>query len=675
MAVSDLGVILFTTALLCYLLGGLAAVIFSSNQKAANLLAHVSALMGGVFGAAAALRVLATEEPVTLTVWEIAKNVPFTFQVDSLSAFFLLIISLLTAAVSVYSIGYVTEYYPRKTIGWLGGLLNFFVLSMVAVVTVQSAFVFLLAWEVMSLISFLLVMYEHEKNDVRTAGYVYVVMTHLGTVFIVISFLLLFLFTNSLDFAVFAERGTGLPASLKNLIFLLCFIGFGTKAGMVPLHVWLPRAHPAAPSHISALMSAVMIKTAIYGLIRVTYDFLGGGPWWWGVVVIGLGLLSAFLGILLGLAQNDMKRFLAYSSAENMGIILVGLGASLLLYSQHYPLLGALALTAALYHILNHAVFKGLLFMGAGSVLFSAHTKNINELGGLIHRMPWTALFFLIGGASLAALPPLGGFISEWATLQVLLHLSFDMNDWWLKLAGCIGAAVLGLSGAFAAGGVIKHFGTAFLAMPRSLHAEQAREVPVSMRLGMGVLALATILLGLWPGLVLNITNSISKQYFAQQIAGNALLYIPFAGQSGEMLSVSAPFAVFLGLLVLCLLLLRYKFGSSQYRIDETWNCGTTLIPGMAYTGTAYSHPVLVIFRKVTGMVRKVDTDQEYLYYPKRIRHSLSSRYNIESTLYKPLVRLTVVISQRIRTIQNGNLQSYLAYMVVTLIIALLSIR
>ena len=327
-------------------------------------------------GSAAASIVLLTDRPILFKAWTIVFDVVLRFRVDGLSAFFLLVISIAASAVSIYSIGYVTEYYGKKPVGLLSSGLNIFLLSMIAVVTVDNGLTFLIAWELMSIISFFLVMFDHEKPDIQRSGYVYVVMTHFGTLFITLSFLTLFLFTKSLDFQTFAQLGTHLPSSVKSVIFLMALVGFGTKAGIVPLHVWLPRAHPAAPSHVSALMSAVMIKTAVYGLLRVIYDFLGGGEAWWGTVIIVLGSISALLGILFGLADNDMKRFLAYSSAENMGIIFMGLGASILFYSDHQPLMGALALTALLYHVLNHSVFKGLLFMGAGAVLYFTRTKK-----------------------------------------------------------------------------------------------------------------------------------------------------------------------------------------------------------------------------------------------------------------------------------------------------------
>lgn len=665
-----LDTVLFVTTLSLFLFGAFAAAI-SQKPRMANMIAHTTSLLGGLTGTITALSVLFGQQTISLTAWNILTDISLSFRVDTLAAFFLFIICVLAVAVSIYSFGYVTEYYQKKNIGILGGGLNLFLLSMVLVVTVDNGLAFLISWELMSLVSFLLVMYEHERGEVRRAGYIYVVMTHVGTVFITLSFLTLFLFTGSFGFTVFENMSAEQPLWLKNLIFIMALIGFGTKAGIVPLHVWLPRAHPAAPSHISALMSAVMIKTAVYGILRVCFDFLGGGPVWWGGLVLTLGVLSAIIGILFGLSENDMKRFLAYSSAENMGIIFMGIGASLIFNAYEKPLLAALSLTAALYHVLNHAIFKGTLFMGAGAVVFAAHIRNVNELGGLIKRMPWTAALFLIGGLSLSALPPFNGFVSEWATYQSLFHLSFDIVSPWWKIFGGLAAAALGITGAFAAGGIIKHFGTAFLAMPRSEHAEQAVEVPLAMRVGMAILALFSLILGIWPGFVLAITENINEKIFHTHIAGDAILYLPFTGQQ-ESFFPGLLLVVLLGILLLGSILLRFFVGKSKVQIGETWNCGTALTPFMEYTGTSFSHPVLKIMQRLTGTHPSVEVYRQYAYYPRKFSYHLQNDHSIEKVAYKPVVMLLVKVSQVIRMIQNGNLQSYLAYMVITLIMVLL---
>ena len=671
----NVGVLLFNATLILYTIGSLTAFVSCKQPRSANWTAHAFSFLGGTCGMLTALSVLAGKTAAAISLWPIVNGISFSFRIDSLSAFFLLIVSIVAMAVSVYATSYVSEYYYKKNVGLLGGGLNLFLLSMVAVVTADNAFAFLLAWELMSIVSFGLVMFEHEREEVRTSGYIYVVMTHVATLFITLSFLALFLFTGTFSFVEFKHIAGGIPVWLKNSIFIMLLIGFGAKAGIVPLHIWLPRAHPAAPSHISALMSAVMIKTAVYGLLRVSMDIFGGGPAWWGAMILAAGVVSALLGIVYGLAENDMKRFLAYSSAENMGIIFMGIGAALLFQSFQLPTLAALALSAALYHCLNHAAFKGLLFMGAGSVLFATHTRNINQLGGLIRRMPVTAVLFLVGGVSLSAFPPLNGFISEWAIFQSLFHLSLDVPSLGIKLAGMISLAALGLTGALAAGGMVKHFGAAFLAMPRSEHAEQAREVPRTMQAGMVMLALSCIGLGVLPGFALRLVGSVCELIFQTQIHTESFFFMPFANNGeGALIPVAAGVSILIGL-ALTLAVVRLWFGRSQVTIDETWNCGTTINPAMEYSGTSFSNPVLVILQRFVGTRRTVDIHRHYAYYPRRIRHSMETHYSIEDIFYRPTVGLTVKLAHKIRGIQNGNLQSYLAYMVLALIIALLWIR
>ena len=667
--------ILFVITLSLFLAGSLTAVVSFNQPRTANLTAHAFSFLGGIFGTATALLALWGKTVAGLSLWQIVEGITLSFRIDSLSAFFLLIISLLSVAVSVYATGYVTEYYHKKNVGLLGGGLNLFLLSMVAVVTVDNAFVFLIAWELMSVVSFGLVMYEHEREEVRRAGYIYVAMTHVATLFITLSFLSMFLFTGTFSFLDFRNIAGVIPEWLRNSIFIMLLIGFGTKAGIVPLHIWLPQAHPAAPSHISALMSAVMIKTAVYGLLRVCLDLFDGGPVWWGVLLLAAGLVSAVFGIVYGLAENDMKRFLAYSSAENMGIIFMGIGAALLFHAYHLPLPAALALTAALYHSLNHAVFKGLLFMGAGAVIYATHTRNINELGGLIKRMPVTAVLFLVGGLSLSALPPFNGFISEWAIFQSLLHLSLDVPGVGVKLAGAVATAALGLTGAFAAGGMVKHFGTAFLAMPRSEHAEYAVEVPMPMRAGMFLLAFCCVLLGILPGFALGITENITEMIFHTQVQSASLFYMPFISVSEGLVVPGALWIALFALFFLTFAVLRRWLGSGKIRIDETWNCGASIQPTMEYTGTSFSNPVLVILRRFVGTRRVVDVHRHYDYYPRRISHSVETHYSVEAAFYRPAVAQTIKMAQKIRFIQSGNLQSYLAYMVIALIFALLWIR
>src|SRR5881409_559698 len=380
---------------------------------------------------------------------------------------------------------------------------------MTLVVLADDGFFFLLVWELMSLSSYFLVVTEHDKAEVRHAGFFYLIMTHVGTAFIFLTFLVFFREAGSFSFEAFRHSAYPLPEDIRTLAFLTALIGFGAKAGIVPLHVWLPYAHPAAPSHVSSLLSGVMIKTAIYGIVRVYFDFLGGEfPWWWGLVVLTVGAVSALLGVMYALMEHDLKSLLAYHSVENIGIILLGIGAGMIFQSYGLASLAALGLLAGLYHTINHAVFKGLLFMGAGALLSATHTRNMEEYGGLIRKMPWTAFFFLIGAVSISALPPSNGFVSEWLVFQSLF-LSFQLPDLFLKLMLPIAAAMLALTGVLALACFVKAFGISFLALPRSAHARHAEEVPVSMRLGMALLAVACIALGVAPMVVVPLLDRV----------------------------------------------------------------------------------------------------------------------------------------------------------------------
>ncbi len=408
---------------------------------------------------------------------------------DRLSALFLGIISLLGAAVSIYSFGYAVEFLQRRNIALLVFLYNTFLLSMAGVVLADHVVLFIFVWETMSLSSYFLITYEHEDPASRRASFLYVVMTHIGTAFLIVMFVLLYSQTGSFSFEAFKAVGSRLPVVVQSAVFLCATIGFGIKAGIIPFHIWLPEAHPAAPSNVSALMSGVMIKTGIYGMVRVYFDFMGTNiPEWWGILILIVAVASSVLGVLYALMEHDMKRLLAFHSIENIGIILMGVGGALLFSSLGNKSLAAVALIAGLYHVLNHATFKGLLFLGAGSVLQATHSRNIEELGGLIKRMPWTSFLFLIGAVAISALPPLNGFVSEWLTFQALL-LGFHISDLTVKIAVPLTVALLALTGALAAACFVKAFGITFLGLPRSEHAENAHESSFSMIGAMGFLA------------------------------------------------------------------------------------------------------------------------------------------------------------------------------------------
>jgi len=440
--------LLFYTQVLSHCLGGIASFLFNQRGENANRVTHGFAVLASAAGVLFSLSVLLTGTSWAVE-WRGSLPVgPLRFAADPLSAFFILVISSISLAASVFAVGYTRrEFRGRKNIALLGFFYNVFILAMLLVVTVRNAFYFLMFWELMSLASYFLVVFEHEKPEARKAGMLYLIMTHAGTALIAAAFWLLSMHAGSFSFEAFRAAAGTLSPGLRNTIFLAALIGFGTKAGVIPLHIWLPQAHPQAPSHISALMSGVMIKTAVYALLLFLFDFLGEVPVWWGYTILAVAVLSTLLGILYALMENDLKKLLAFSSIENIGIILLGVGMAAVFKAFHQPLYAGFSLMAALYHVINHAFFKGLLFLGSGAVLSAVHTRSMEDLGGLIRKMPWTAVFFLTGAIAISALPPLNGFVSEWLTFVALL-MGSESVDVTIRSFSPILAALLGFAGA-----------------------------------------------------------------------------------------------------------------------------------------------------------------------------------------------------------------------------------
>jgi hydrogenase-4 component B len=493
----------------------------------------------------------------------------------------------------------------------------------------------------------------------------------------VLGFLLLFQRTGDYGFASFRAVGGQLTAGSRNAAFLLFLFGFGVKAGIVPLHIWLPEAHPVAPSNVSALLSGVLIKTGIYGLTRVLFDFLGTPPNWWGVTVLTIGTISALLGVLYALMEHDLKRLLAYHSIENIGIILMGLGASLMFLHTGHPVLATLALVAGLYHTINHALFKALLFLGAGAVLHSTHTRNMEEMGGLIKRMPKTAFFFLVGAVAISALPPLNGFVSEWLTYQSLLQ-GFGTTSSLVRLMFPLSGAMLALTGALAGACFVKAFGITFLAQPRSEEARHAQEAAPTMLWGMGVLTAACVFLGLFPTLFVKLLDPVTLQLAAQDISSRiSLNHGLVLGSTQELGGTVSTLAI--GLTGLCLLpapvVLWLLFGrGARVRIGPTWDCGLkSLTPHMEYTATGFSKPIRMIFKALFRPRREVQREYDYSpYFAKTLRFESHIEEAFVTRIYRPLNRVILRLSRRMRALQAGSIQAYLIYIFITLLLLLM---
>ncbi len=673
---------LLKSALYVYAIGILASLLSWRRERVARLVAFGGASAGSFCGLLASLFALAGGEPargrVAFELWPaVVPYVKLGFKLDALSAFFVLIVSALGLALSIYSLGYARGFYGRKSVGLLGAFYNALLLATTLVFTANNAFSFLIAWELMALTAYCLVSFEHEREEARRAGVLYFVMSHIGTGFLILGFLLLFQASGGYGFDAFHALGNTMSAGSRNAAFVFFLLGFGIKAGIVPLHTWLPAAHPVAPSNVSAFLSGVLIKTGIYGLTRVFFDFLGEPPMWWGVTVLTVGTVSAVLGVLYALMQHDLKRLLAYHSIENIGIILMGLGAALLFLHNQRPLLATLALVAGLYHTINHAVFKALLFLGAGAVLHATGTRDMEHMGGLARRMPKTAFFFLIGAVAISALPPLNGFVSEWLTYQSLLQ-GFGTTPSLFRLLFPLSGAMLALTGALAAACFVKAFGITFLAQPRSKSAANAHEATSSMVAGQALLAAGCVFLGLFPTVFLRLLDPVTLQLTGQQIASRLsaanglVLSTPLA--EGGTVSTLGIATLGLGLMLVPLALWLVFARGSKTRIGPTWDCGLKgLTPQMEYTATGFSKPIRMVFKALFRPRREVQREYDYSpYFTHTLRFEAHVEEVFETRIYRPLNQMVLRLSRRMRALQAGSLQAYLIYIFITLLSLLL---
>jgi hydrogenase-4 component B len=625
-----------------------------------------SLLTGGL-----AWRVLDTGSPARGDVlWHAASGFHLGFAVDRLSAWFLLVLALLAVPIAIYSLGYVGHGALSRRSAFVGVCFNLLVGTVEMVVAADGIIVFLFAWELMTLSNAALVVTEHEQAESRRAAFLYLAMSHVATGCLIAGFLVVSVLTGSFSLPQIASASVSERA--RGLLFGLFFTGFGIKAGVIPLHVWLPEAHPAAPSNVSAVMSAVMIKTGIYGIFRVCAFGLGTPPLSWGVVVLLCGGASAILGVLYALMQHDLKRLLAYHSIENIGIILLGLGAGMMALSSGHPDLAALGMAASLYHVLNHAVFKGLLFLGAGGVVMATGTRHIEDMGGLVKRMPWTAFFFLVGAAAISGLPLLNGFVSEWLLFQTLLfgfHLSSDTLPRFLfPVAG----AVLALTSALAAACFVKAFGMTFLARPRGTAAEKAHESPWTMLAPQAFLAAMCLILGLAPGWVLGVLRGVSLSLPGVRPAPELArgLFTISAGP-GHFDHVT-PLLVAL-LLLLAVVLASALARAARYAVRRapTWGCGGELSARTEYTATAFSKPLMMIFSAIYRPTREVSrVGAVSPYFPSEVRYRAEIEPTFERFVYRPLTRGVLGLADRMKVIQAGSLHAYLAY-VIALVVSL----
>jgi hydrogenase-4 component B len=590
------------------------------------------------------------------------------FRIDALSAFFLIVINLGASAASLYALGYGRhEEAPERVLPFYPA----FLAAMNLVLLADDAFSFLVAWEFMSLSSWALVMSHHRDPENLRAGYVYLVMASFGTLALLLAFGLLAGPAGGYAFGTMKEA---IHASwLPGVVLILALIGAGSKAGLVPLHVWLPLAHPAAPSHVSALMSGVMTKVAIYGFIRIVFDLLGSPDWWWSIVVLLLGSITAVLGVLHAVMQRDIKRLLAYSSVENIGIIFIGLGLALAFATNGMAAAAALSFTAALLHILNHSLFKGLLFFGAGAVLTATGERDIEKMGGLIHRMPKTAFLFLGGCLAISALPPLNGFVSEWLVLQAIL-VSPSLPQWGLKLIVPAVGAMLALGAALSAACYVRAYGVSFLGRPRSDAARNAGEVDRLSLSAMFILLGLCLLTGLLPGYVIDalapVTQQIAGQAMPQQSTIPWLSIVPIQ-ESRSSYNGLLLFA-FIAISTLLAAKAIHRFASRAMRRGPAWDCGyPDASPQTQYTGDSFAQPLRRVFGEFAFLAR------ERIVMPKPgdpapARLEVSLRDLAWDMIFTPIERSVLFVAEKLNHFQFLTIRRYLSLVFVALVLLLL---
>lgn len=650
----------FFTSLIILLLCGFIAGKFSDKFK--TIVLSVFTGIASVLALLPAVKVLFGGENLVQTFNFNSLFGAVNFVIDPLSAFFIAVISVMSFVTVIYANGYLRPYVEKgKNINAHLVFLPVLFASMLAVVTCQNAFMFLICWEVMSLSSFFLVIFENEKKDVLKAGIKYLVFMHISVLFIMIAFALLSVKAGSFDFNAF-KNVLAENVHFANMIFILLFIGFGTKAGFVPFHNWLPDAHPAAPSHVSAIMSGVMIKTGIYGILRVL-SLIGTPSKSITFAVLIISTISALYGVLYAISQHDLKRLLAYHSIENIGIIGMGTGIGMLGLAYYHPVVAMLGFAGAILHVLNHSIFKELLFMGAGSVYIKTHTRNIELLGGLIKSMPKTAVLFLIGSIAICGLPPFNGFISEFL-IYLGMFKGLSIHNFSSVLLILFAIAGLALVGTMAVLCFSKAFSIIFLGMPRSASAQKVtRDCELSMILPMGFLALASLAIGVLPIFVfVMLLRPVSVLTPVMQYN-----ILPTLSVVGVITLYALAFLVFLAVLVL----VKIKLTNGKIEMHETWGCGYNRANNhMQYTASSYASPLLSMLNPLFKKVFDIEKPRKL--FPQSAHFSLHVEDIEEVYIIEPILKSDEWFLSKFEGLQSGNIQSYIKYGLIFLVIVII---
>jgi hydrogenase-4 component B len=701
------GWLLVSVFALC-VMGALVGLIVAERRNPA-LLAWVGALAAGAAGVLA-LRVLWSGAVYKAALWTIAPFGALSLSIDRLSALFLLVAAAVVMAAAIFSASYLERYAGDYSLKAMNAWFLLLFASIVLILVAADALLFLIAWEAMSILSYLLVVFEHRRERSSQAGYLMLAMGEAGFLALVLVFLFLAIKAGALDFAALRSAAEGLKPVARWLIFLLTFAGFGVKAGLVPVNSWLPRAHPAAPANVSALLSGVILNLGLYGIVRLNFDLVpvaSAGP---GLVMLVVGALSALIGILYAATENDLKAMLAYSSIESIGIVTAGLGACLVFSAYGRSAAAGIALTAAVYHMVNHSLYKGLLFLGAGTVDARAGTRDLNRLGGLARALPWTSGAMLVGALSIAALPPFNGFVSEWLTLQTMLR-SAELASIPVKIVFALAGAALALTAALAVTCFVKMYAMSFLGMARSGGAAGATEAPKSSRIPLLALAALCVLLGVLPTYVIpeltrilqpwanGAAAALVPPFFAPGtdlaagfvaefhalgaqvgqgvLPGPGLVVLHRGGEANPVvfaMSTSYMLVVLALLLLVTYLVLRvWLTRGRRLARGERWDGGLRrLLPEMTYTATGFSNPVRVIFDAIFRPTTVEDTRETVAeHFRNAIRRERQDVPFADRLALRPALRAASGLARRLAAMHHGHINAYIAYVLVALVIAL----
>ncbi len=652
----------FLAGLILIFTGGLISLIFPENHKAKVV--SIFLFLGMILTSVAAFNIIFTGNVIEKIFYlpEPIGKIPVV--IDALSAFFIILISIMSFLGTLYSSGYIEPYLNKnKNISSHFLFLSILVCSMLGVVSIQNALFFLIVWEIMSLSSFFLVIFENNKKEVLSAGVNYLIYMHICIIFLILGFIMLYLKSGSLEFNSFKSILES-NKIFADMIFVLLFIGFGTKAGFVPFHNWLPKAHPAAPSHISGIMSGIMIKTGIYGILRVL-TFIGEPSVLISYFVLIISVVSALYGVLYAIAQHDLKKLLAYHSIENIGIIGIGIGVGMFGICYNNNLIALLGFSGALLHVLNHSIFKELLFLSAGAVYKQTHTKDIEKLGGLIKSMPTTALMFLIGSVAICGLPPFNGFISEFLIYFGMLK-GTQINNINPLIVFVISIGALALVGTMALLCFTKAFSIVFLGMPRS---EESKSVSTDasniMIIPMGILALSTLLIGLFPQYAIKITLNPSNI-----IIGNDYSNYIHASILKLMSNISISCFVFISILIVLFIVRKILLKNKSIEYKPTWGCGYKNINNrMQYTASSYASPFLSMMAPF--LIKHFDIKKPKELFPQKAHFELDIEDIEEFYVLKPLIKIDEKFLSKFQWLQGGHTQQYILHGLIFLLLAL----